>query len=292
MKNYIIRGMDEGKNFRIFIAKTTDIVNKASKIHKCMPTAAAALGRLITATSILGYMGKNEEDKVSVQIKGNGEIKNLIAVANNKINVKGYISNPISNPPLKTNGKLDVGRAIGNGKMIVIKDLGLKDAYVGQIELLNGEIAEDFANYFARSEQQPSAVSLGVTVDVDYTIKSAGGFIIQVLPGADEESINLLEEILKVAPPISQLIGEGLSPEDISKEVFGKLKIKISDKREIKLDCDCSREKIESVLISLGKKELEDMMLKEKGTEVTCHFCNTRHKFSEKELKEIIKNIN
>lgn len=291
MKNYVVRGIDKDKNFRFFVAETTDIVNEASKIHHCMPTAAAALGRLMTATAMIGYMGKNEGDKVSVQIKGDGQIRDIIAVADNKINLKGYISNPVANPPLKPNGKLDVGGAVGRGKMIVIKDLGLRDSYVGQSELLNGEIAEDFANYFARSEQQPSAVSLGVTVDVDYSVKAAGGFIIQVMPGAEDEAIDLLENVLREAKPVSQLIAEGYTPEKILEEVFKDFEVSIIDKREINLVCDCSREKIEKVLISLGKDELQDMIEKDKGAELVCHFCNTKYNFEEDELASLLKTI-
>lgn len=291
MKNYVVRGIDKDKNFRFFVAETTDIVNEASKIHHCMPTAAAALGRLMTATAMIGYMGKNEGDKVSVQIKGDGQIRDIIAVADNKINLKGYISNPVANPPLKPNGKLDVGGAVGRGKMIVIKDLGLRDSYVGQSELLNGEIAEDLANYFARSEQQPSAVSLGVTVDVDYSVKAAGGFIIQVMPGAEDEAIDLLENVLREAKPVSQLIAEGYTPEKILEEVFKDFEVSIIDKREINLVCDCSREKIEKVLISLGKDELQDMIEKDKGAELVCHFCNTKYNFEEDELVSLLKTI-
>ncbi|MDO5708210.1 MAG: Hsp33 family molecular chaperone HslO [Andreesenia angusta] len=291
MRNYIVRGIDRGKNFRFFVAKATDLVNEAVQIHHCMPTAAAALGRTLIATAIIGYMGKNKEDKISVQIKGDGDIKNIICVADNSINVKGYISNPLSNPPLKENGKLDVGSAIGRGKMIVIKDLGLKDSYVGQSELLNGEIAEDFANYFARSEQQPSAVSLGVTVDRDYTIKSAGGFIIQVLPDANEEAIDLLEKIIREIKPISTLISEGYTPEKIIEEVFKELEIDIIDKKEMKLECDCSKEKIEGILLSLGEEEIQSMIDRDKSAEVICHFCNTKYLFEEKELKDLILEI-
>lgn len=285
MKNYIVRGIDKGQNFRFFVAETTDVVNEIVKIHKCMPTAAAALGRLATVTSIMGYMDKNEGDRVSVQIKGDGEIKNIICVANNEVKIKGYISNPLANPPLKPNGKLDVGGAIGNGKVTVIKDLGLKDSYVGQSELLNGEIAEDMANYFARSEQQPSAVSLGVMVDVDYSIKAAGGFIIQVLPGAEEEAIDMLEKTLTESKPMSQLIAEGYTPEKILEEVFSEFEVEILEKREIKHDCDCSREKIEGVIVSLGEEEIRDMIEKDNGTEVMCHFCNTTYKYDAEELE-------
>lgn len=290
MDNYIVRGIDKGGNFRFFIAKTTGVVDEAVRIHKCMPTAAAALGRLITATSMMGYMNKNDGDKISVQIKSDGDIKSLVCVADNQVNIKGYISNPLSNPPLKSNGKLDVGGAIGRGKITVIKDLGLKDSYIGQSELLNGEIAEDLANYFALSEQQPSAVSLGVMVDKDYTIKSAGGFIIQVMPGAEDEAIDKLEEILKNSKPISELISIGYTPEKIAEEVFSDLNVEILDKEEIKLVCDCSEKKIEAMLISLGKEEIEDMIEKDDGANIICHFCNTTYDFSSNELMKLIEN--
>lgn len=288
MKSYIVRGIDKGKNFRFFVAETTEVVNEMTKIHKCMPTAAAALGRLATVTSIMGYMDKNKGDKVSVQIKGDADIKNIICVANNEINIKGYISNPLANPPLKPNGKLNVGGAIGHGKVTVIQDLGLKDSYVGQSELVNGEIAEDMANYFARSEQQPSAVSLGVMVDKDYSVKASGGFIIQVMPGAEDEAIDMLEKVLTESKPMSQLISEGYTPERILEEVFSEFEVEILEKREIKHDCDCSRDKIEGVLISLGEEEIKDMIEKDNGTEVMCHFCNTTYKYSGEELQSFL----
>lgn len=288
MDSYIVTGIDKGGNFRFFVADTTKVIEEARKIHMCTPTAAAALGRAMTAAAMMGNLGKNEDEKLTLQFRGDGLIKNIICVADNDVNVKGYVSNPMANPPLRPDGKLDVGGAIGKGKLIVVRDLGLREPYVGQSELVNGEIAEDIASYFALSEQQPSAVALGVLIDVDYSVKAAGGFIIQVMPDAKEEAIDKLEEVLRNSKPMSALIAEGYTPERILDEVFVDFEVEIIGKKEVKSVCDCSREKIEEVIISLGEKEIREMIENDKGTEVLCHFCNTKYSFDEEDLKKLI----
>ena len=290
MGDYIIRGMEEGGNFRFFIATTTELVEGLRKIHNATPTSIAALGRTATATAMMGYMLKNEKDKISLQIKGDNDIKTIIAISNSECEVKGYISNPAVDIPLRPDGKLDVGGAIGPGRMILVRDMGLKEPYIGQSELVTSEIGEDLANYFVRSEQQPSAVALGVLVDRDYSIKGAGGYIIQVMPDAEEEAISKLEENLSKVDPISKMIAEGLTPEDIMNKVFKGFETKVMDRKDVSLKCDCSREKMESIVISLGEDELKSM-LDEKEVEIVCHFCNGKYVFEKSELESMIDEI-
>lgn len=290
MSDYVIRGMDESGSFRFFVAATTELVEGLRCIHNATPTSIAALGRTATATAIMGYMLKGEKDKITLQIKGESEIKTIIAISNSECEVKGYISNPGVDIPLREDGKLDVGGAVGPGRLVLARDMGLREPYIGQSELVTGEIGEDLANYFVKSEQQPSAVALGVLVDRDYSIKGAGGYIIQVMPDADEEAISKLEQNLSEVDPISKMISDGLNPEEIAEKVFKGFEIKVMDKKEISLKCDCSREKMESIMISLGKQELESM-LDENEIEIVCHFCNEKYVFEKPELESIITEI-
>ncbi len=292
MKNYIIRASAGNHSIRAFAAYTTDMVETARKIHNTTPVASAAFGRTLTATSIMGIMMKNENDKLTVQIKGDGPVGNIVIVSNSKGMVKGYVSNPLADVPLKYAGKLDVGAAVGTqGTISVIKDLGLKEPYIGSYPLVNGEIAEDFTAYFAYSEQQPSAISLGVLVDTDYSIKASGGFIIQLLPDASEESIKILEKNLSDIAPISTLIADGKMPEDILNIVLKDLDHQILDKYEVGFECDCSKERLERALMSIGKKDLEEILETDKKAELTCHFCNKSHQFDEVDLKKLIDSI-
>ncbi|MCG4585905.1 Hsp33 family molecular chaperone HslO, partial [Anaerosalibacter bizertensis] len=228
MKDYVIRAIDEKGTIRVFVASTTNLVEEARKTHNTMPTGTAALGRTLTAASIMGTMMKNEKESISIQFRGDGPIKNIAVVSNSKGEVKGYLGDPTVDLPLKSNGKLDVGGAVGrNGRVIVIKDFGLKDPYIGQSSIVSGEIAEDLTYYFANSEQQPSAVNLGVLVDRDLSVKAAGGYIVQLLPGTLDEDIDKLEECIKNSEPISTLIDKGLTPEEILENVFGKFNMNI-----------------------------------------------------------------
>ncbi|WFD11262.1 Hsp33 family molecular chaperone HslO [Tepidibacter hydrothermalis] len=292
MKNYIIRASAGNHSIRAFAAFTTEMVETARKIHNTTPVASAALGRTLTATSMMGVMMKNENDKLTVQIKGDGPVGNIVIVSNSKGMVKGYVSNPFADVPPKYAGKLDVGAAVGTkGTITVIKDLGLKKPYVGSYPLVNGEIAEDFTAYFAYSEQQPSAIALGVLVDTDYSIKASGGFIIQLLPDACEESIQILEKNLSDMKPISTLIADGKMPEDILDIALKGLDHEILDKYEVGFECDCSKERFERALISIGKKDLEEILETDRKAELTCHFCNTSHQFDEVDLKKLIDSI-
>ncbi len=290
MENYIVRGLTGDKNIRVFIAITTGMVEEARKIHNTTPVSTAALGRTITAASIMGYMLKGKNDKLTLQIKGSNEIKSIIAVSNVECEVKAYISNPDATIAINEIGKLDVGGAVGkDGKLVVIKDLGLKKPYIGQSNLISGEIAEDLASYFMYSEQQPSVVSLGVSVDEYGRVLSSGGFIIQPLPGVDQETLIKLEETIKNTPNISSLIKKGLTGEEIIKDVLKGFEVEIIDKKETKLICDCNLDRIEKALISMGEKELNDIIEEDEKAEIVCHFCNKTYDFNKEDLEELLK---
>lgn len=290
MRDYVIRAIDKGKNFRLFIASTTNLVEKARKIHNTSPVATAALGRTLTAAVIMGFMQKGEKDKISLSIKGNGPLGALLAVSQNNGKVKGYVQNPNLDLPLKENGKLNVGGAVGtNGKITVIKDLGLKEPYIGQSNIITGEIAEDLTHYFVNSEQQPSAVALGVLVDKDLTVKASGGFILQTLPNIQDETLEKIEYTLNNIEPISSLIDKGYTPEDILTQVFEEFEMEIVQKRDIDLVCDCSKERMESALISVGHEELQKMINEDGQAEIVCHFCNTKYHFNKEDLEAILE---
>lgn len=289
MRDYIIRGIDKKGNIRLFVATSTQMVEKARKIHGTSPTATAALGRALTASAILGITMKGEKDILTFKIKGDGPIGSIIAVSNNEGEVKGYVDNPHVDLPSRPDGKLDVGGIVGkNGQLAIIKDLGLKEPYVGYSNLVSGEIAEDLVHYFYLSEQQPSAINLGVLVDKDISVKAAGGYILQLLPDVEEEDIDKIEEILKKAKPISTLIDEGLTPEEVMETLFGEFGMEILEKKYIDFKCNCSSEKIEKVLISLGKEELNNIIEEDEKAEIVCHFCNKKYKFSKEDLLRLI----
>ena len=293
MKDYLIKGIDKTGSIRILVASTTNMVEKARITHNTSPTASAALGRTLTAGIIMGSMMKNEEDILTLKISGNGPAGTLFVVAKNNGKVKGEIGNPSADLPSREDGKLDVGNLVGrNGNLTVIMDLGLKEPYIGSSNLVTGEIAEDLANYFYRSEQIPSVVSLGVLVDKDISIKAAGGYIIQLLPAISEEDIVKIENSLKNIKAMSTMIDKGLTPEEIMDEVLKDFEMEVLDKIEIAYECDCNREKIESVLKSLGKEEIEKIIEEDKEAEIICHFCNTKYIFNKGELERLIVNKN
>lgn len=289
MKDYLIRGIDEGGTIRIFVATTTNMVEEARVTHDTAPTSTAAIGRALTAAGMMGVMMKNKEDRLTLKISGDGPIGDIMMVSNSDGDIKGYVDHPHADVPNRIDGKLDVAGVVGtNGTITTIMDLGLKDPYVGQSTLVSGEIAEDLASYYLVSEQQPSAVSLGVLVDKDISVRAAGGYIIQLLPGTTEEDIVKIEEALATIEPISSLIDQGLSPEEIMEKVLPGFNMKILDKVELKYKCDCSRDRIEQVLISIGNHELKAMIEEDGKAEVVCHFCNTKHQFNKEELEKLI----
>lgn len=286
--DYILRATAGEGSVRAFIANTRETVQQAFLYHQTSPVMSAALGRALTAVSMMGSMLKSDTDLITIKINGNGEGKGLVVTGDSKARVKGYVFNPIVDIPLKPNGKLDVQNALGEGTLTVIKDLGLKEPYVGQIPLISGEIAEDLTYYFAKSEQTPSAVSLGVLVDRDYSIKQAGGFIIQVMPDANEDIINALENKLATMKPFTTLLEEGNSIEDILNMLLGEFNVNILDKIPVEYYCNCSRERVEKALISLGEKEIQDIIKEDKGANLHCHFCNKDYVFNEEDLKKLL----
>ena len=288
----LVRGTAKDGMVRVIGAITTDIVNYGTKAHECTPVASAALGRMLTAGVLVGSTLKSEKEKVTLKMDGGGEAKGVTVVADSKGNVKGYIGNPYIDLPLIEKGKLDVSKAIGkNGMLYVIKDLGLKDPYVGQVPITSGEIAEDFTYYFTVSEQTPSAVALGVLVDKDLSIKAAGGFIIQMMPDADELLADILMYRLQEFPPVTQMIAEGKTIEDILQYIFDGMDLKLLQESKPEYKCDCSRDKIEKALISIGEKDLREIYNDNKDEEVVCNFCNKKYSFSHEDIGKML-NIN
>lgn len=271
--------------------KSTNMVETARKLHDLSPTATAALGRLLTITSLLGKEMKGEKGTITTQVKGNGPIGTMVAVSDNNGNVKGYASNPFVDIPLNSeNGKLNVGEAVGKEGMIyIIKDIGLKEPYVGMSPIVSGEIAEDFTNYFATSEQTPTVVALGVLVDKN-GVKAAGGYLITLMPDATEEEIVKIEEALKKADSISKMLDDGKELVEIAECVTGDGNIMYFEDDYIpKYECNCSKEKMEKSLIAIGKEEIENIINTEGKAELVCHFCNSKYQFSKEELEKLIK---
>ena len=290
--SYILRGTSKNHGIRIFAADTTSMVEEARRLHNTSPVASAALGRALTASSIMGIMMKGDNDKLTLSINGKGPLGTIVCVADSKGTVKGYVSNPLVDIPSRADGKLDVGSAVGiNGLVTIIKDMGMKEPYTGQYPLVNGEIAEDLTAYYADSEQQPSAIALGVLVDVDYSIKAAGGFIVQLMPEAEEKDIDILEKNLSQITSVSHLIDDGKTPEDLINLVLKDLEPMIYEKIPVSYKCDCSRERIEKALISIGKKDLDEIIKEDKLAEISCHFCNTVYHFNEAELIDLRKSL-
>lgn len=289
MPDKLIRATAQDGAVRIFAAITTDLVNEAVKIHNCAATAAAALGRMLTAGSLMGAMLKSEDETLTLQISGGGEAKGVVVTTYPDATVKGYIGNPEVDLPANSKGKLDVGGAIGtNGNLLIIRDMGLKEPYVGQVPIYTGEIGDDLAYYFTASEQTPSAVGLGVLVNTDLSIKAAGGFIIQMMPGASDLIADLITYRLEEIPSITELIEKGMSIEEILEFIFEDMKLNILDSLEPKFECDCSRERVEKALISIGRKDLEEIYNDDKEEEIKCHFCNTSYVFTSEEIGDLL----
>lgn len=289
MSDYIVRATAADSQIRAFAATTKDIVEYARKAHNTSPVATAALGRLLTGGAMMGVMMKGDKDVLTLQIKCSGPIGGITVTADSKGNVKGYVNNPQVMLPANEKGKLDVGKAVDLGVLSVIKDLGLKEPYVGQTELKTGEIAENLTYYFASSEQVPSAVGLGVLMEKDNTVRQAGGFIIQLMPFASEEVISQLEKNLAEVSSVTELLDQGYTPEMILEKLLGNLGLEINEKMETKFYCNCDKVRVGKVLISLGEKELQSMIDEGKDVELNCHFCNTNYVFNVEELKELLE---
>ncbi|HAQ39593.1 MAG TPA: Hsp33 family molecular chaperone HslO [Clostridiales bacterium] len=290
--DYMIRAIDKKQTFRLFMVKSTETVEEARRRHNTTPTASAALGRTLTAGLMMGYMMKNEEDKLTININGGGPLGTILTVSDNAGRIKGYVENPDVNLPLKENGKLDVGGAVGvNGKVTVMMDLGLRDPYVGSTDIVSGEIAEDIAMYYCLSEQQNSAVCLGVLVDRDYSIKSSGGFIVQPLPFIEEEDLKKLENTLNNIGSVSDHFDNDEDVEEIAKSIFADFEIEITEKIPAKFSCDCSEERMERALLTLGRDDLKQLIEEDGKIETVCHFCNEKYNFEGEKLKNILKYI-
>ena len=268
----------------------SDIVFKAQKIHGLSRSATAALGRLLCATSMMGAMLKQKDASINLRVSGDGELGPVIAVADSQGNVRGYVGNANCPTEYYNNGKINVSKAVGkNGVLNVMRDYGSGDPYIGQVELVSGEIAEDITNYFATSEQVPSAVGLGVLMNKDNTVRQAGGFIVQLMPFAEESTIAKLEENVQKITSVTNLLEEGHTPESLLEKVLEGFDMEINEKVPTEFYCNCSRERVEKALISIGRKELNEMIQEGKSIEMNCHFCNKNYEFTVEELKEILR---
>ena len=289
MKDYIIKATAANAQIRAFAATTKETVEQARQSHDTSPVITAALGRLLTAGAMMGSMMKGEKDILTLQIRGDGPAGGLTVTADSQGNVKGYAIHPQVILPANAIGKLDVGGALGNGMLSVIKDMGMKEPYVGQTALQTGEIAEDLTYYFAASEQIPSSVGLGELMEKNNTVRQAGGFIVQLMPFAEESVISRLEENLKTLKPVTTMLDEGLTPEQILETVLAGMDVQFTEKTDTGFYCNCDKARVEKALISLGKKEINDMIKDGKSIEVNCHFCNHNYCFSVEELKQMVK---
>lgn len=288
MSDYIVRATAADSQIRAFAATTREMVEFARTAHNTSPVATAALGRLLTAGAMMGSMMKGEKDVLTLQIKAGGPLKGITVTADSHGNVKGYVGNPNVVIPANSKGKLDVAGAVGPGFLNVIKDLGMKEPYSGQTMLQTCEIAEDLTYYFATSEQVPSAVGLGVLMNKENTVRQAGGFILQLMPFAQERIIAGLEKKLKEVTSVTAMLDAGNTPEQILENLLGEFGLEINDTIPTRFACNCSKERVEKAVISIGKKELKEMIHEGKPIEVNCHFCNTNYTFTVEELKEML----
>ncbi|MDD5803989.1 Hsp33 family molecular chaperone HslO [Blautia sp. HCP3S3_H10_1] len=289
MNDYIIRATAANDQIRAFAAVTTQMVEEAREHHNTSPVATAALGRLLSAGAMMGSMMKGEKDVLTLQIKAGGPLQGITVTADSQGNVKGYVGNPDVCIPANSKGKLDVAGAVGPGFLTVIKDMGLKEPYSGQVMLQTCEIAEDLTYYFATSEQVPSAVGLGVLMNKNNTVRQAGGFIVQLMPFAEEEVISRLEQNVQKINSVTNLLEEGHTPESLLEKVLEGFDVQINEKMDTRFHCNCSKERVEKALISIGRKELNEMIQEGKPIEMNCHFCNTNYTFTVEELKEILR---
>lgn len=303
--NKVLTAIDKSGSFRVYLTISTELVQEAADIHNTTPLATAALGRVLTGAGLMGLLLKNEQDKLTVIFKGDGPARQILATSDGRGRVKGYIANPDVDLPLKENGKLDVGGSLGIGELTVIKDLGLKDPYVGTISLVSGEIAEDLTAYYYISEQQNSAISLGVKIERDLSVGCAGGMIIQMLPGACEEAVEVLERLINNMEPITTLIDRVKEqtpkgqPEDmvralaaeIFKDMPEEFSINILDIKEIQWQCDCSEERLEKVLMTIGVKDLTEIIEEDGKAELVCQFCLKKYNFDKAHLGRILASI-
>lgn len=290
--NEMIRGMDKDKLFRFIVTDTREVVEKARAYHDTVPTATAALGRLLTAGLMMGYTMKNKDEKLTLKINGGGPVGTLLVTADNLGHVKGYIQNPKFYVEDKPNKKLNVGKAVGtDGNLRVIRNLGLKEPYIGESQLVSGEIGDDIASYYFNSEQQPTVIGLGVLIDRDISVKAAGGFMIQAMPDLKEEDLARIEKQALKINNLSKYFEKDKKIEDIAKEIISDFEINITEKISVEYRCDCSKERTEEALISLGKDEIDKMINEDGSAEVVCQFCNKKYLFKKEDLEKIMTNI-
>lgn len=290
--DYIVKSLAYEREIRAYATLTTESVQEAQTRHYTWPTASAAMGRTMTATLLMGSMLKGEQ-KLTVTVDGKGPIGRIIADADAEGNVRAYVDKPQTHFPLNEQGKLDVRRAVGtDGSIQVVKDVGMKDYFSGASPIVSGELGEDFTYYFATSEQTPSSVGLGVLVNPDNSIKAAGGFIIQVMPGAKDETVTKLENAINNMQPVSKLIEQGLTPEGILKEILGEDNVQILETMQAQFECNCSHEKFLNAIKGLGEAEIQDMIKEDHGAEAICHFCGNKYNYSEAELEDLLASMN
>jgi hsp33 protein len=287
-KDYIVRASLANDSVRAFAISSTHLVAEARERHRTLPVVTAALGRLLSAGAIMGSMMKGDKDIVTISLKGDGPAGYITVTADSHGHVKGFPGNPNVDIPRKYAGKLDVGAAVGRGLLSVSYDLGLKEPYSGQVEIQTGEVAEDLAYYFTVSEQLPSAVGLGVMVDTDSSVKHAGGFIVQLLPDAPEDVIELLEKKLANLEPVTTMMEQGMTPEDMLSYIFEGVDVEFTERHDVEFYCDCSKEKVKRALAAISDKDLQDIVNDDEDIEVKCYFCNTTYKFSIADIKDIL----
>jgi molecular chaperone Hsp33 len=287
--DYLVKALAFDGQVRAYAIKSTDTVGEAQRRHYTWPIASAALGRTISAGVMMGAMLKGEEN-LTIKVEGGGPIGLILVDSNAKGQVRGYVSNPHVHFELNEHGKLDVRRAVGTeGTLSIVKDIGLRDYFTGQVPIVSGELGEDFTYYFATSEQVPSSVGVGVLVNPDNSIKAAGGFIIQLMPGAEDETITKIEERLKSIPPVSKLIDKGLSPEELLNEVLGENNVSFLETLPVSFTCKCSKDRFANAIISLGEDEIKDMIQEDGQAEAQCHFCNEKYVYTEAELEQLME---
>lgn len=286
----IVRYITEDGSAFVIAADTTDAVSRAEQIHKTSAVNTAALGRLLTAASMMGDMLKGKDDSITLRLNGGGPAGSIIAVSDSDGNVRGYVQNPVVELPLNDKGKLDVKGTVGtDGYLYVMKDIGLKEPYIGQTQIISGEIAEDVTNYFATSEQTPSVCALGVLVNPDLTVAASGGFIIQLLPGCPEEIIDKIEYSMQDIEAVTVMLTKGMTPDDIAKRAMKNINIEKLDENKIEYKCNCSRERVEQAIISTGKQSLNEMIESGEDTAVECHFCDKKYIFTPDDIKKMIE---
>ncbi|WP_423408692.1 Hsp33 family molecular chaperone HslO [Heyndrickxia sp. MSNUG] len=289
MNDYLVKALAFDGQIRAYAVKSTETVGEAQRRHYTWPVASAALGRTMTAGLMMGAMLKGD-DKLTIKIAGGGPLGPILVDSNARGEVRGYVTNPHVHFDLNEHGKLDVRRGVGtDGTLSVVKDIGMRDYFTGQVPLVSGELGEDFTYYFVTSEQVPSSVGVGVLVNPDNSIKAAGGFIIQLMPGTSDETITYIENRLKEIPPVSKLIDKGLSPEELLEELLGKENVKVLETSPVSFECNCSKERFHNALISLGSEELRDMIETDGQAEAHCHFCNEKYLYTKEELEEMEK---